>query len=177
MTQEQEWSAVHNWLYSYAVQFSQARAEIRYLEVGVQEGHSLAAMLRCPSVRLAVGVDTWGDNYGGTNRGKPDHVIDLIGPTNRRRCLLISGNSHAILSGLRYEFDLAFVDGDHSEAGGLMDLEDTFPLMAPGGVILFDDIAHPKHPYLKEVAEKFARQHGCGIDIHPIGYGIAEIRL
>jgi predicted O-methyltransferase YrrM len=52
--------------------------------------------------------------------------------------------------------DLAFVDGDHSALGGLTDLVNVWGKLRPGGHLVFDDISHPQHLYLRAVATAFA---------------------
>ena len=47
--------------------------------------------------------------------------------------------------------DLALVDGDHTDDGARADLDAVFARLAPGGAIVFDDIAHPSHPGLRDV--------------------------
>ena len=48
-------------------------------------------------------------------------------------------------------FDVITIDGDHSELGAAQDMCDTLPRLAVGGAVVFDDIAHPKHPELNRV--------------------------
>ena len=43
------------------------------------------------------------------------------------------------------KYDLVFVDGDHTLEGNRQDLIECWPLVKPGGWIIFDDITHPKH--------------------------------
>lgn len=147
-----------------------------YLEVGVQEGHSLQVVLNSTGIHLAVGIDTWGGEAGGTNRGSPWHVTELLGPKFMQRVVLITGDSHTILRGLRHKFHVIFVDGDHSESGAFMDLEDSLPLLAEGGSILFDDIDHPSHPYLRKVAERFRSKNRLVCQFHDVGHGIMEFK-
>jgi len=51
-------------------------------------------------------------------------------------------------------FDLITVDGDHSEEGAFDDLLNVIPHLNVGGILVFDDIAHPTHPYLLGVWKK-----------------------
>lgn len=146
-----------------------------YLEVGVQEGHSLNTVLNSTAIRLAVGIDTWGGEAGGTNRGTPTHVVELLGSL-MDHVVLITGDSHSILRGLRHKFHVIFIDGDHSEAGGFMDLEESLRLLADGGSILFDDIDHPLHPYLRKVAEHFRSKNRLVCQFHAVGHGIMEFK-
>ena len=51
------------------------------------------------------------------------------------------------------------VDGDHTEAGARADLELAFAHLAPGGALIFDDIATRPIPELLGVWNDFARRH------------------
>ena|SRR5271157_100960 len=147
---------------------------IDYLEVGVQEGHSLEAILTNPYIRLAVGIDTWGGEAGGTSRGSPDHIPMRLGK-EMRRVVIITGDSHIILPGLRHTFDLIFVDGDHSQAGCLKDCESCLKLLSQNGTLFVDDMDHPQHSYLRGAVTKWAEDKGLCIEFHKAGYGVAEI--
>jgi predicted O-methyltransferase YrrM len=67
----------------------------------------------------------------------------------------LSGSSHELLPeflrGGAETFDLITVDGDHSRDGALADLNTVAGALRPGGLLAFDDISHPQHPYLYEV--------------------------
>jgi len=131
-----------------------------YLEVGVQEGNSLRVVLaEAAALESVTLVDTWGGQYGGTARGSHHHIERLVSEVGfSGRVTFRDGNSHVILPQLIAEgasFDLVTIDGDHSEAGGAQDLRDGWKLVRPGGWLVFDDITHPAHPYLKAVAERF----------------------
>ena len=45
-------------------------------------------------------------------------------------------------------FEIIPLDGDHTEAGAFDDLKNVIPNLSVGGILVFDDIAHPSHPYL-----------------------------
>ncbi|HEX9659999.1 MAG TPA: class I SAM-dependent methyltransferase, partial [Rhodothermales bacterium] len=48
-------------------------------------------------------------------------------------------------------FDLMTVDGDHTARGASEDLRNVTTRLKLGGVLVFDDIAHPHHPDLRDV--------------------------
>jgi hypothetical protein len=131
-----------------------------YLEVGVQEGNSLRVVLaEAAALESVTLVDTWGGQYGGTARGGHEHIERLVAEVGfAGRVTFLDGDSHVILPAMivgKVSFDLVTIDGDHSEAGGAEDLRDGWKLVRPGGWLVFDDITHPAHPYLKAVAERF----------------------
>lgn len=152
---------------------------ISYLEIGTREGGSANAILNHPPllsrIYLAVLVDTWGDTYGGTGRGSPEHVLVLLGSA-AKRCLIISGDSKAVLPTLSHSFDFIFVDGDHSAEGCQIDMENSLRLLSPKGVMLVDDIDNEQHTYLRELVARFASKHGLKFNTHAVHAGVAELR-
>lgn len=168
---------VCEFVYAQSMLVAQGGGAIHYLEIGVQEGDSLWSVLQNESVLLAVGIDIWNEDSGGTNRGNPNHIpVRFADAMNR--LVIISGDSHHILPGLRHAFDLIFVDGDHSEVGCIQDLTDCLPLLreGPRNRMLVDDLDHPKHAYLHNAVEKWAKEHGVGFEFNPIGYGVAVLQ-
>ena len=154
---------------------------LRYLEIGVRRGRSMAMVAAtCPDCDI-VGFDLWQANYAGIPNPGPDFVTTEMKKLGHRGGLeLISGDSHETLS--RYfnqypdaYFDLATVDGDHSEMGAKQDLQTVASQLKVGGILVFDDICHPTHPYLHDVwrrvicsLEKFATW-----EFTDLGYGVA----
>jgi hypothetical protein len=138
----------------------------RYLEIGVNEGLSVYALvtslrlqrlLRQPQ-RLSeplfdelVLADNWSAVCGGTGRGSNEHILRLLQNLNvgSNHMTFLDGDSKATvpeyLRGRRapLAFDLTYVDGDHSYAGALRDLENVLPHV--GSVLFFDDMYHPSH--------------------------------
>jgi predicted O-methyltransferase YrrM len=53
-------------------------------------------------------------------------------------------------------FDFAFIDGDHSTAGLLRDIEGTLPLLAPQAYLLFHDAQHPD---VRAALDEIVRRH------------------
>ncbi len=155
---------------------SQLNRPIHYLEIGVQEGGSLAAVLESDNIQLAVGIDNWGTESGGTGRGNPDHLAQRLAG-HEHRYLVITGDSEIVVPGLRHPFDVIFVDGDHSPEGCLADLENVLPLLKKDGLLVVDDMDHPVHPYLHKITEDWAAKKGLVFTHRDIGYGIAEIRF
>jgi hypothetical protein len=49
------------------------------------------------------------------------------------------------------------------------------PQLAPGGILVFDDIAHPQHPYLFDVWLQVMREHPqlAYYTYTEMGYGVA----
>lgn len=159
----------------------------RYLEIGVRRGRSLSLVARgCPGVDIT-GFDLWVKNYAGIDNPGTDFVRQELARMGHTGSLeLISGNSHETVPeyfrknpGVR--FDLITVDGDHTDRGALADLACVIPHLSVGGILVFDDIAHPHHPGLAAVWRKAlgkAQGRFATEEYTALGYGIAfAIRL
>ncbi len=134
----------------------------RYLEIGVRDGDSLVSFLRAQTdVEKIVLCDTWGKEYGGSGRGGPRHVEKLLSTFGvRSKTEIYSMKSQEAIPQLKEEFDLITVDGDHSEEGARTDLENCWQVLAPGGILLLDDIMHPAHMYLECLLKEFIKEKG-----------------
>lgn len=155
-----------------------------YLEVGVMEGDSLAIVLdHCAPNRLTL-CDFWNPAvYKGSSRRNHDHIARLL--TARKyegRANYLDGNSNPLLPKLPADepFGLIHVDGDHSDAGAAQDLSDCWRVLAPGGHLVFDDLAFI--PQLEGVFRRFCStigpENSVWIDtVNPAGVGIIQRHL
>ena len=112
-----------------------------FLEIGVQDGGSLRAVLSAHHpARLAL-CDDWGRAYGGTGRGSHDHIAALLAELAFHGTVTwLDGRSDERLPDLSgKQYDMAHVDGDHSAPGALYDLVEAGRLLRPGGVIVIHD--------------------------------------
>jgi len=152
-----------------------------YLEIGVRRGRSMAMVAAtCPDCDI-VGFDLWARDYAGMSNPGPDFVraeIKKLGYSGRME--LISGDSHETLPRFFSEhrdafFDLVTVDGDHSKKGAERDLRDVLPRLKVGGIIVFDDICHPLHPYLAKVWQRVVVSDSrfATWQFAELGYGVA----
>jgi hypothetical protein len=71
------------------------------------------------------------------------------------------------------EFDLAFIDGDHTYEGALADLRNFGP---KAKVILVHDTDAPDYPGVRKAVEQFCADTGRKATYHPGSYGMAEIQ-
>lgn len=133
-----------------------------YLEVGVRRGRSMAQVLTQSPQTQAYGFDLWIPGYGS----RPDEGIEVSNPGPEfvlnelarlgvaTKPVLVAGDSAETLPrffaepGAPAEVDLIYIDGDHGYAGAKRDLDIAFDHLAAGGMLVFDDIAHPSHPEL-----------------------------
>ncbi|MNK75854.1 O-methyltransferase [compost metagenome] len=153
----------------------------RYLEIGVRRGRSTCIVARaCPTVDI-IAFDMWIPNYAGMENPGPSFVaIELQKHGHMGEIDFIDGNSHETVPAYfnlhpDFTFDLITVDGDHSEEGAFDDLCNVIPYLAPGGVLVFDDISHPLHPYLLDVWRKAMQRfpHLAAFEFTETGYGVA----
>jgi hypothetical protein len=159
-------------LYRYLAEHCQRHKVQHYLEIGTREGDSLRIVLENAAADLlSVWVaDLWGNDYGGSGRGNHQHIEQLLDDFNfdGRRAFL-DGNSRDTIPALMPEkaeaFDLVLV-------GGMADLVNVWPLVKPGGCVLFHDITHPAHPDLMQCFDEFVAKHSAPHEIITDGYGL-----
>jgi len=173
------------WRYSDILTVLLAAAKLirprNYLEIGVRRGRSMAMVAANLPECDIVGLDLWTPDYAGMSNPGPDFVraeMKKIGYAGRLE--LIAGNSHDTLPRFFSEhtsayFDLVTVDGDHSRRGAEQDLRDVLPRVKIGGIIVFDDICHPLHPYLATVWQRVIAKDSrfATWQFAELGYGVA----
>jgi predicted O-methyltransferase YrrM len=153
----------------------------RYLEIGVRRGRSMGMVLAASPATRVVGFDLWVTGYAGMENPGVEFVRkEMARLAPGAEVELVSGDSHVtvpahLAAHPEEQFDLVTVDGDHSREGALNDLRNVLPALADGGVLVFDDIAHPSHPELLEVWRQVVREDG-GLESYEfteLGYGVA----
>ena len=138
----------------------------RYLEIGVRRGRSAATVAAfCPDIELYL-FDMWYPNYAGVPNPGPDFVrSQLEGVGHRGPVHVVSGRSQetipAFFADQSHPQTLALitVDGDHRDAGAREDLENVIPHLAPGGMLVFDDIVHPDYATLHTTWQDVVTPH------------------
>jgi len=152
-----------------------------YLEIGVRRGRSACMVARgCPSVHI-VAFDLWVQQYAGMENPGPDFVREELQKHGHTGTVsFFDGDSHTTIPAFfaaypDTTFDMITVDGDHSEAGAFDDLCNVIPFLSVGGVLVFDDISHPAHPYLLQVWQKTLMRFPflSGYAYTDVGYGVA----
>lgn len=142
---------------------------ISYLEIGSNDGGSALAILSTGSLRHATLVDNW--CYGSSERIVRDKLGALQESTH-----IITGDSRHILPELKAQYDMIFVDGDHSAEGALFDMTESLRLLVPKGVMVVDDLDHQEYPFLREVVTKFANDNNMDLEIVPVHTTVGILR-
>jgi predicted O-methyltransferase YrrM len=154
---------------------------ISYLEIGVRRGRSMAVVGALAPDCSIVGIDLWQEDYASMSNPGEAHVRAELAKVGHQGPLeLITGSSHDVLPRLirdrsELNFDLITVDGDHSKRGATRDLRRVLPLLRIGGALIFDDIAHRLHPYLRDVWQRVVqrdRRYSTWM-FDDVGFGVA----
>ena len=177
-----DWDYVDNICVSHA--FAELAQPRNVLEIGVRLGMCTSAIAAGAPEAGFDCVDMWAGVYSGRANPGPEPARQNLKTVGHRGVVEFhQGNSHAVLPALaaakpQLQYDLILVDGDHSTAGATQDLRDTFPRLAPGGMLVFDDIGNAGCPGLlplwRNVVTGLGWQirHAMYLD-HAHGVGIA----
>ena len=123
----------YEWYAAYAQYFRPRRI----LEIGSRRGYSLAAMLLATdSIDLVVSIDN--ESYGVTVDELRATLSKVIATDRFSIWKLDSQQLSRLPTDER--FDLIHVDGDHTEAGALHDLQLVQSHVAENGMIVLDDV-------------------------------------
>jgi SAM-dependent methyltransferase len=130
------------------LQIALERKPKSYLELGSRYGDSLIRVLAGTHLDRIVISDIWHESYFGPNNNgthfdrSHKHIERFLaamgyGP----EVLYLDGDSAKTIPYLNKcdPFDLVLVDGDHDPGPAQTDLMNCWPLVAPGGLLVFDD--------------------------------------
>ncbi len=154
-----------------ATQVNRLGRGIDYIEVGANCGNSVRAVLETGMCRRAVIVDNW--CYETASKEKTEEAIAKY----KHKVQIISGDSKDVLPLIVEQFDIGYVDGDHSEAGCIADMTNMLSLIREGGIMFVDDLDHHAFPFLNAVVRKFALERKLNMIFHASHQGLAEILL
>jgi len=125
------------------------RQPMRILEIGSWEGRSALFFLNYLPLSRITCVDTFGGNvehhinpYFAALAPKAEAQFEANLAEFAERVEKCKGSSASVLPELGIagrHFDLAYIDGSHMAADVYRDAALTWPLMASGGLVLFDD--------------------------------------
>tara|TARA_Y100000022_G_scaffold168288_1_gene153384 strand:+ start:2375 stop:3187 length:813 start_codon:yes stop_codon:yes gene_type:complete len=131
-----------------------------YLEIGVRKGRSMIIVSNNSPEANFYGFDLWLKDYIGIENPGADYVESVLKNFNHRgKIKFIDGDSKKTIP-LFFKknpdlfFDLITVDGDHRINGARTDIRNVVKKLKVGGILVFDDISSPHHPYLKKLWKK-----------------------
>lgn len=118
---------------------------LHFLEIGCFEGRTtlwlFENVLTEPSSRLTV-IDTFTGSPEfdsiGVSRDFHGRFLANVAP-HADRLTVCEGRSHDVLPTLTGQFDFVFVDGSHRADDVWQDAVLAWPLLRPGGLLVFDD--------------------------------------
>jgi SAM-dependent methyltransferase len=149
----------------------------RILEIGTRNGGSLIALLkpyRDYTGVKAVCFDIWTDPDKRVNRGSPKKVQGNLRHMGIPSDFIefISGDSKVtvpeyVRTHPGAKFDYVLVDGGHDHETAAADLQNVEGLVAPGGVLIFDDISEVSYGLLPEW-EAFKMRNGDRFDYYEV---------
>ena len=145
-----DWAANHFFTWAELLHSLRSRP-VRILEIGAWEGRSALFFLNYLPLSRIVCVDTFA---GGIEHQQDPYFAELAPKAEARfdanlaafadRVEKIKGSSTAVLPELGIagrRFDLAYIDGSHMAADVYADAVLAWSLMAPEGIVIFDDYA------------------------------------
>jgi predicted O-methyltransferase YrrM len=143
-----DWAAGH--FFNWAVLLKDLRQKpVRILEIGSWEGRSALFFLNYLPLSRIVCIDPFEGNvehhtdpYFADLARKSEAQFDRNLAAFTDRVEKIKGSSSDILPDLGIagrRFELAYIDGSHRAADVYRDAALTWPLMAPDGIVVFDD--------------------------------------
>ena len=146
-----DWFSQHIPLWQALLERFRGRPRLRFLEIGSFEGRAsvwlLENILTHPTSRLLC-LDTFAGSLGLDTSSLYARFLANVAPY-RDRVRVLRGASQVLLRDRRLRpasLHLAYVDGSHRARDVLADAVLTFPLLKPGGLLIFDDYAWQDAP-------------------------------
>jgi predicted O-methyltransferase YrrM len=138
------------------------------LEIGFNAGHSCLSWLLSSEDTRVIGMDI---HY-------PEKSVNYLKEKFGDRFFFVNQNSETIskedvISQWENQFDLIFIDGDHSHDAVVRDLQNSLRLKPK--YIVFDDVRHPDHSYIERIISE--SQHLELIEIYEFEACIALTRV
>lgn len=155
---------IYHFSWSWAIQHHPKRI----LEIGTRTGISmcqlLSAYMDSTIIERIVSCDLFNDGFISPDLVRFNLRTLGIPETTINKIEFKVGDSKSMIPSLgEAKFDYILVDGDHSVEGARADLENVFPLIETGGVIVFDDIT-PDGMNLEPVWDTFIHSHPNDFD-------------
>jgi predicted O-methyltransferase YrrM len=120
------------------------------LEIGSAYGYS--TLIIAQAARHLTTIDPHTEREGSRQALEANlQAAELEG-----RVTILTQPSQAILPNLTTRFDLAFIDGDHTEPAITQDLRNAWALLKPGGGLAAHDYDEAQCPDVKPAIDRFA---------------------
>jgi hypothetical protein len=144
---------------------------LRILEIGVYKAGFLTALSDSSNLRILsyVGVDPYAgddqdpylDAYWGSKSMAEAKFQDakLIFESKGGNLVRMTSRDFIVDQNYNQEFDLIYIDGDHSYSQALWDITAFFPMVADGGLLGIDDYANVDTPDVTTATNKFLDNH------------------
>jgi hypothetical protein len=153
----------------------QLHRAIDYIEVGVFRGDSAKAVMSTGHCRYALLID----DFSNTHCGDATSSLQTVETNLHDYGGLFEINphpSHQVLPTVKRQFDIGFVDGEHTIDGCRGDMELMWPLIREDGVMFIDDMRHAAYPHIEGLVEQFAKDNGLKYTYHQVHEGLGELR-
>lgn len=140
---------------------------ISYLELGTFEGRSVTWMMENVLTHpksVAVTVDDFSGGFGVMPDTEMDGVRQraIQNVAQLSRVTMIEDNTESAIRQLvGSQFDVIYVDASHDEADVLRDSRLAWPLLKPGGLMLWDDFDSRRWTGVRRAVESFVAGDDC----------------
>lgn len=156
-------------------QAEKLKRAIDYIEVGVFRGESALAVMSTGHCRYALLIDDFSNTHCGDATSSlqtvEKNLHDFGGLFEIK-----ARPSHEVLPTITRQFDIGFVDGEHTIEGCRGDIELMWPLIREDGVMFVDDMQHPAYMHIRGLVEKFATKKDLQYTYHQVHEGLGELR-
>jgi predicted O-methyltransferase YrrM len=146
-------------LTTFALQAARQNKNPGYLEIGIFGGGTIHYVRHLVPQMQCVGVDMFEDfqvdmtsNTHNSGNYRMEDVQQFLGPA----VTLHKGDSAQVIPSLHGQFDLIFIDGNHTYDGCKADYENSRKLLAPKGFIAF----HNASPHMGPDWDIYSKRDG-----------------
>jgi predicted O-methyltransferase YrrM len=115
----------------------------RYLEIGVRRGFSMALVGGVVPKATLYGFDMWIKGYGKAENPGPELVLSEVAKSGHHgEIVFVEGDTASTLPNFKppAPFELILIDGNHTETAVYHDAVHCLKHLAPGGVLVLDDL-------------------------------------
>lgn len=145
--------------------FLKDNAKGNVVEIGVHCGISTTALL--------AGLEEHGGHLWSVDVHPSCRYVWYGHPQWTFLCPWIGDNADALQ--VERGLDVLFIDGDHSYAGVLHDLETHGPKVNSGGLILCHDADTPSFPGVRQAIDEYCDRHGLKHELRKGSHGLEVI--